>query len=557
MFQKFSIRQKMAVPPVLAGIGFLVVLTVVASTERRNAAQIEHIQRSYFGSLELSHDLEGLLEDVHRTLQDAVAGKLPDKLTEADDVARSFSLRVRQAQLDPYLHDAHNENVCDAFEGYYNIARLTSAQLIEGRHDEKMTELISNMVGRYNRVHSTLESRTVSNRLAIRNAFEGTIGLERRSLFSITATTAVILLLLVIVAVYVTRSILAPLGRAARAAEQVAAGEVAVELPEGYGDETRRLFRAMRKMIAYLKEMADAADALAAGDLTVHIHSRSSADRFGNAFTAMTQKLSMVITGVRTEANALASIAAALAATSHEVSQGTKEQAAGVEETTSNLQHMNASIVLNSETANELQTLAELGTDRAEESGRAVDETAAATKAIAERITIIEEIAHQTNLLALNAAIEAARAGDHGRGFAVVASEVRKLAERSRAAAKEIDVFASANVAKADRSMYLTTEMVARTRKASKLTREIATTSLQQAEGVTEINQAMVLVDRVTQRNAATAENLAATAERMERRAQQLREVMAFFDVKRDNVFSYDGYDAPQLHVARAAGEAR
>src|SRR5256885_4470332 len=174
----------------------------------------------------------------------------------------------------------------------------------------------------------------------------------------------------------------------------------------------------------------------------------------------MNRKLSSVINEVRREAGALARIAAALSTTSHEVSQGTKQQAASVEETTSNLQHMNASILLNSETARVLETLAETGTASAENSGQSVDATVAAMKAIADRVTIIEEIAHQTNLLALNAAIEAARAGEHGRGFAVVASEGRKLAAPSRHPVKEIDSFAASSMAVADRPTRLMVEPV-------------------------------------------------------------------------------------------------
>jgi methyl-accepting chemotaxis protein len=557
MLRRFNIGQKMAVPPVLAGLGFLVILTAVVSTERRNAAQIEQIERSFFGSVELSRDLELMLDRAHRTLQDGVAAKSPEKLDEADDLARAFSARIRQVQIDPYLRSAHNEVVRDAFESYYNVARMASQDLIEGKHDEHMTALVENMVRRYNLVHSTLESNTVANKTAIHEAFAGTIDLQHKSLFTITVTTAVILALLIVVAVVVTRSIIGPLARAVRAAGHVAAGEVSVELPEGYPGEMGRLLDAMRQMIAYLKEMADAADALAAGDLTVHIQPRSAADRFGNAFTAMTRKLSTVISDVRQEANALARVAAALSATSHEVSEGTKEQAASVEETTSNLQQINASIVLNSETARELDEMAQAGLASVELTGGAVAETAAATKAIAERISIIEDIAHQTNLLALNAAIEAARAGEHGRGFAVVAAEVRKLAERSRAAAKEIDVFAGANVAVADRSANKVAEMIERTRKASILAREIATTSAQQAVGVTDINQAMVLVDRVTQRNSTAAEDLAGTAERMARRAQQVRDVMAFFDVKHEAAPAHhDEAPPPRLHIARAATEA-
>ena len=504
MLRKVSLRKQMAVPPLLAGLGFLVILTAVITMERRNTALLGQIEHTYVGSLRLSRDLQQDLGKVQHTLQDAVAAKMPEKLQDADDAARLFSARIRQAQYDAYLQAPQNETIREAFESYYHVARMTSARLIEGRHDEAMNAALADMVRRYNAVHSILDAYTNSNRKAIHDAFETMRKLERGSIVAITATTAVILVLLVTVAVYVTRIIVRPLAGAVRVAERVAAGDVSVEVAEGYGHEIGRLLDAMRKMIAYLQEMAHAADALAAGDLTVHVHAHSEADRFGNAFTAMNRKLSSVINDVRREAVALARIAGALSTTSHEVSQGTKQQAASVEETTSNLQHINASIVLNSETARVLETLAEAGTASAEDSGRSVDATVAAMKAITDRVTIIEEIAHQTNLLALNAAIEAARAGEHGRGFAVVASEVRKLAERSRSAVKEIDTFAVSNVAVADRSTRMMVELVARTRKAATLVREIAATSREQAAGVTEINEAMVQVDRVTQRNSTT-----------------------------------------------------
>jgi len=558
MLRRVSIRKQMAVAPLLAGLGFVVVLTAVVLASRHSSALIEQIERSNYASLELSRDLQVSLDRVQHTLQSAVAAKMPEKLSDGDNEARHFVARIRQAQLDPYVRSARNEALRDAFEGYYHMARVTSERLIEERHDQGMTATLTDMVRRYNSIDAMLAENTNANKAAIDSAFQTTLQLQHASIVTITVTTAVILVLLVIVAVYVTRSIVRPLAGAVRVAERVAAGDISVDVPEDYGHEIGRLLDAMRCMIAYLQEMADAAGALAAGDLTVHVHPRSDADRFGNAFTAMNRKLSTVINEVRREAGAVARIAGALSTTSQEVSQGTKQQATSVEETTSNLQHINASIVLNSETTRELEALAGTGTASADESGRAVDATVAAMKSIAHRVTIIEEIAHQTNLLALNAAIEAARAGEHGRGFAVVAAEVRKLSERSRAAAKEIDAFAASSVSVADRSTKLMVELVQRTRKASTLLSEIATTSREQAGGVTEISEAMVQVDRVTQRNAHTAQNLATTAERMSRRAQQLRDVMAFFDVKHDGVAEehdlHRPAEGPLLHVAAAAG---
>ena len=150
-------------------------------------------------------------------------------------------------------------------------------------------------------------------------------------------------------------------------------------------------------------------------------------------------------------------------------------------------------------------------------------ETVQAMNTIAEKISIIEEIAYQTNLLALNAAIEAARAGEHGKGFAVVAVEVRKLAERSQTAAKEIGGLASMSVRVAERSGKLLGALVPAIRRTADLVQEVAAASLEQSAGVSQINRALGHVDQITQRNASSAEELSSTAEEMASQAEAMR----------------------------------
>jgi methyl-accepting chemotaxis protein len=282
-----------------------------------------------------------------------------------------------------------------------------------------------------------------------------------------------------------------------------------------------------------IEQAVEVAERLAQGELTatLQVTSRDEVGRLQAAMRDLGMKLAETMTEVRSGAAALSAAAQQVAGTSQSLAQGNSEQAASVEETSSSLEQMASSIGQNAENSRQMEQMAMKGAREAEESGRAVLATVDAMKSIAERISIIEEIAYQTNLLALNAAIEAARAGEHGRGFAVVATEVRKLAERSQEAAREIGGVAGSSTKAAERSGQLIGELVPAIRKTAELVQEVAAASAEQSSGVAQINKALSQVDEVTQRNASGSEELASTAEELAAQAEALQQLVSFFRI--------------------------
>ena len=240
-------------------------------------------------------------------------------------------------------------------------------------------------------------------------------------------------------------------------------------------------------------------------------------------------KLREVVGGVKSAADAVSSASQAMAASTVQMSQGAGEQASSAEEASSSIEEMASAIRQTADNASQTEKIATSTAKDATDGGRVVAETVAAIKAIAERITIIDEIAYQTNLLALNASIEAARAGQHGRGFAVVGAEVRKLAERSREAAKEIGDLSSTSVRLAESAGKLFERIVPDIQRTATLVAEITTASRGQSAGTEQLTQALQQLDRVTQQNAAAAEELSATAEELTAQAQSLQGSVAFF----------------------------
>jgi methyl-accepting chemotaxis protein len=287
----------------------------------------------------------------------------------------------------------------------------------------------------------------------------------------------------------------------------------------------------MRYISRSLATASEMAHAVAGGDLTrtLAVTSRDEVGTMIGSLNDMVENLRRVARDVTTAATSVATGSAEMSATAQQVAQGASEQSAATEQSTAAMEQMAASVQQNADNAQQTDRIASKASIDGETSGKAVSETLGAVKNIAEKISIIEEIARKTDLLALNAAVEAARAGEHGRGFAVVASEVRKLAERSATAAAEISQLSRGGVLLAESAGALLGRLVPDVRKTAELVQEVSAASREQTTGIEQTNKALQELDTVTQQNAAAAEQLSAAADELSAQAQQMKDSVGFF----------------------------
>ena len=505
MLGNLRFAYKVGLLPAIATVGYGVTLSVSFSLDTRSAERLALIETGYLPALEANRDLENILANLRRNLQDAAAARDTFVLSDAARLNSTFLARINSARGNPVLLEASLNSLAGQFSEYFDLASETTGLMIDGETDESVFAAIELMGTRYNDIRQRLANQTAASRAIIAEGLWAARDAQRLANRATGGVAVVCLLLLMVLSGFIIRGVTKPVYEIARGLARMSDGDFTNKLVVSSSDEIGKM---------------------------------------SNSFNLLVDRLAQVIGEVRTSSRGVWQASQQLLESAQVLSKGTTAQETSVEETSSSLREMHDLIVKNSGSSTRMEEMALKGAREAEKGGEAVRVAAHAMATIAEKITVVEEIAYQTNLLALNASIEAARAGQHGKGFAVVATEVRRLAERSDEAARQIGGVASSSVEVAGQAGAVLDQLVPSIQDTAALVQEVASVSKEQESHVERMNQSMSRVGEVTKRNGAMVVDLSSTAERMTARAQGLLEFMDFFTVGDEREVAYRHVEA-------------
>jgi methyl-accepting chemotaxis protein len=581
---------KMGFAPIFAAVMLAVVALVTIASQSGQANDLKQIvQRDFPETMQLKA-IDQRISNAHGKLYmilthkaadiqvNKLDGDMQSLLSEMDSIQKE--LKTLRAQVDPaqrpqfdaLIKDvADSRSAMDAVGAMVGVDFSTAATFVAPFEDtyQKMSARLAALVAE--------QAKNTDARSQASLAGAGRA----------QALLVVLSLMTLLLVLSITLASVMPLRRAiekiARATEQLAKGDTNADLaPLARGDElgaivrSLEVFRTNQRHIAQLRSqqeqsaqaVAEGLEKLASGDLTFRINTQFAGDyeKLRQDFNEAMTQLQDALKVVSSNTSAIQSSATEISRASDDLSRRTEQTAATLEETAAAVEEVTTTVNKTAESADHARATVMSAKAEAERSGVVVRETVEAmgeieqsARQINQIIGVIDEIAFQTNLLALNAGVEAARAGDAGRGFAVVAQEVRALAQRSAEAAKEIKGLiaastqqVSAGVERVGRTGQALQSIAAKVAEMTDLVAEIAASSKEQANGLSEVNTAVNSMDQVTQQNAAMVEQTSAAIRSLADEADALAKLFRRFNVGADTYRA-----APPAHRAPSPAPAR
>jgi len=530
-------------------IAFLVIAGVVAavgiagmSSNRSIGTADEHLYKNMTVPIGVAGDMAYVYNSIRIKLRDALIAEKPADakkfVNEADDLMSELadlSKRFQKMVLTDQLKDTANTLEKARLE-YVVVQKEIGDLAVQNKKAQGLDALrAAAPIGKAldDAVKLAKSDMTKSAGVLYK---QNLATASRANVISIIGIISGVLLALAL-GIFISRGISRPINEMRDAAAQLAVGNLDIEVKAAGADEIGDMSRSIQDLVETIRQNAACAANIAEGDLTVQAKPRSDQDVMGKAMELMISNLTRFANEVQSAASLVASGSEQVNGAAQSLAQGATEQASSIEEVSASMEEMNSTVKQNADNAQQTSAIAVKSAVDGQQGGTAVAETVNAMQSIAEKINIIEEIARQTNMLALNAAIEAARAGEHGKGFAVVAAEVRKLAERSQAAAKEISSVSTSSVEIAQNAGKILQEIVPGIQKTAELVQEINASSSEQSAGIDQVTSAVTQLDQVIQSSSAATEELSATSEELTAQAEQLLTTASFFRTKVERSF--------------------
>lgn len=494
MFNNLKIRYKVLLFPALFVVVVLLVLLIYMQTNNKSKDVLNTINYGYVPYLEEAILLRAELNNLQRSLQDAVAASDESMLEASEEIhgkIKGFVDDIAQNEVGKSNQDVLL--VSEQIESYYTIASSVSVNMINGNFTEEVSQNMQEMVTTYNTIKEALDNIIADSKTKTSEAFSNA---EKN--FS-TSGKIILGVFIIGLFVFVLISLL--------------------------------ISNSLNQSIMYIKGRLLS---IAEGKLNIksdasYINRRDEIGEMVQSTEQLVNKLQEIITDVQKGIAIMAQASQEANRTADDLSKSANAQAANVEEVSSTMEEIVANISSNTDNSRETEKISGEAYDGIKDVAERANKTVVANKTIMGKISIINDIAFQTNLLALNAAVEAARAGEHGKGFAVVAAEVRKLAERSKVAAEEIVKLANDSYHIASEVGQVMEGTLPKVENTTKLVMEISAASVEQNSGANQVNSAIQSLNNATQQNAATSEQMAGNAEQLSAQAQMLNSIISYF----------------------------